>query len=481
MLHVVRRLGPRPFRRLLATVLFFLALGLLLASGLQAQDAPQPSWAAELDSLVESELARTRTPGAQVAVAYEGAVIYSKGYGVADIETSRPVTPQTLFRVGSVTKMVTGALLAELSVQGKLDLQAPISTYVTELAGRRVGSVTAHQLLTHHAGWIDNAVPYGRMGEGALGEVMTVVNDTMFLTEPGRVLSYSNPGYSMAGYVAERAAGRRFGAQMDELILRRFGMPHATFRPLEAMTRDFSQGHIGAPGNRAAVVRPFTENTAQWAAGFLFSSAAGMARFSAALMDGGMLDGERVISAEAVRLATQGHVAIPGDSAARYAYGLMVGRSGEERVWQHGGSINGFDALVTMLPERRLAVVVLANRSGAPLEGVGRLVARAVTGNAPPRPAARPPERVATAAERAQLVGRYATGRNTMSIAQEGDSLVFLQGMARFGVRLVGDDRLVLVPPGGANRLTLLVVRDASGRVVYLHQGMRAIARQDAP
>lgn len=458
-----------------------LALGLLLASTLGAQEGTPPAWVGQLDSLMEAELARTRTPGAQVAVAFEGTIIYSKGYGVADAETSRPVTAQTLFRVGSVTKMVTGALLAELSAQGKLDLQAPISRYVTELAGTRVGSVTAHQLLTHQAGWIDNAVFYGRMGEGALGEVMTVVTDTMFMTEPGRIFSYSNPGYSMAGYVAERAGGRRFGAQVDELILRRFGMHQATFRPLEAMTRDFSQGHVGMPANPAVVVRPFTENTAQWAAGYLFASAEAMARFSAAVMDDGMLAGERVISADAVQRMTAGHVAMPGETGARYAYGLAIREVGGERIWQHGGTITGFDALVTMFPDRRLAVVVVANRNGAPLDGAGRLVMRAITGETLQRPAARPPERLPTPAERAQLVGRYAAGRNTMSIAEQGDTLVFQQGLARLGVRLAGDDRLILVPPVGNNTLTLVLVRDASGRVVYLHQGMRSIARQDTP
>jgi CubicO group peptidase (beta-lactamase class C family) len=180
--------------------------GLLSLTFAAALDAQAPAWAAKLDSLVTAEMARTNTPGAQVAVAYQGRVIYSRGYGVADIETGRAVTANTLFRVGSVTKMVTGAVLAQLAVENKLDLRAPISTYVTELAGRRVGTVTAHQLLTHTAGWADNAIPYGRMGEGALGEVMTVQGDTLFFTEPGRVISYSNPGYSMAGYLAERRA-----------------------------------------------------------------------------------------------------------------------------------------------------------------------------------------------------------------------------------------------------------------------------------
>ena len=172
-----------------------------LASAAAAPQAPNatPAWAAALDSAVTAEMARTRNPGAQVAVVVDGRLAYTRGYGVADIETGRAVTDRTLFRVGSVTKMISAATVNQLVAAGKLDLQAPISTYVTELAGKRVGTVTTQQLLTHSAGWLDNAVAYGRMGEGALGEVMREVSDTLFFTTPGTVISYSNPGYSMAG------------------------------------------------------------------------------------------------------------------------------------------------------------------------------------------------------------------------------------------------------------------------------------------
>lgn len=450
------------------------ALGIPLAALAQG-DAP--SWSARLDSLVMAELVRTKTPGAQVAVAWEGHVIISRGYGVADIETGRAVTPQTLFRVGSVTKMVTGAILAQLAVDGKVDLQAPISRYVTELEGRRVGAVTTHQLLTHTAGWIDNAVPYGRMGEGALGEVMREVTDTMFFTEPGRVISYSNPGYSMAGYVAERAAGKRYGDLADDLVLRRMGMPNATFRPLRAMTHDFSQGHVGRPTNGGAVVRPFTENTAQWAAGFLMASAQDMARFSIAVMAKGQLEGEQLLDSAAVRLLTTGDPVIPGNRSARYAYGLQVRTSDPETVWQHGGAINGFDAMVTMLPERGLAVVVLDNRSGAPLRGIVDLAVLELTGVSPRIPPELPKPRIATREERAQIAGRYAHGRREMTIALVGDTLVLRSGSDEANVRLVGDDRVLFTPSDGGG-VMMILVRGADGRVEYLHQGLRAFARQ---
>lgn len=448
----------------------------------QAPAAPSatvapPAWAAALDSAIASEMARTLTPGAQIAVVVDGRLAYSRGYGVADVETGRAVTERTLFRVGSVTKMVTAAALTQLAADGKLDLQAPISTYVPELAGKRMGAVTTHQLLTHSAGWLDNAVAYGRMGEGALGEVMREVNDTLFFTQPGRVISYSNPGYSMAGYVGEMAAKQRFGATVDQLVLRNMGMPRATFRPLEAMTQDFSQGHVGQPANPGALVRPFTENTAQWAAGFLFASAGELARFTMAIMDGGMLEGRRVLAEDAVRRMTTGHQAMPGSTTSRYGYGLSIASTDGRRVWQHGGSINGFDAQVTMFPDQKLAVIVLDNRSGAPMQGLTDLVAGLAAGLAPAKPPVLPDEREATAAERAQLVGTYKQGNTVLRIFEDAGVLKFQQGMLTAPVRLVGDERLVIVPPQGA-KITLLLVRGADERVEYLHQSLRAIARQ---
>jgi CubicO group peptidase (beta-lactamase class C family) len=459
-----------------ASLALLALLALLAPRAIGAQDF---TWTARLDSAVLAGMDSTRTPGVQIAVAQNGRVIYTRAYGVADIETGRPVTTETLFRVGSVTKMVTAAVLSELAVAGTLDVQAPIARYVTQLEGKRVGTVTSHQLLTMTAGWIDNAVPYGRMGEGALGEVMDVVDDTLFFTTPGRVVSYSNPGYSMAGYVAERAAGKRFGTLAEEMVLRKIGMPHATFRPLHALTRDFSQGHVGQPGNPGAIVRPFTENTAQWAAGFLFASAQDMARFTIAVMDGGMLDGKRVLSEESVKMMTTGNMLIPGDTIARYAYGLMIGKSRSgETVWQHGGAINGFDAQVTMFPERKLSLVVLDNRSGVPIAGLTDLVAKELAGIAPV-PAPEPPaERIPTAEERAQLVGRYKQGRIQVEFIEQGDSLLFRQGMAQLPVRLSGTDRVVMTPPVG-NKITLVVVRDASGRIAFLSQSLRAIAREE--
>lgn len=476
---MMHKIAERGVGALLTALVILAALmfgGLALLT--RTADAQATDWQRQLDSAITADMARTLTPGVQVAVAHNGRIIYAKAYGVADVETQRALTNASLLRIGSVTKMVTGAVAAELAEQGKLDLRAPISRYVPSLDGKKVGTVTTHQLLTHTAGWLDNATAYGRMGEGALGEVMREVSDTLFITEPGRVISYSNPGFSMAGYVIERAGSERYGTQVDRMILRPTGMPHATFRPLEAMVRDFSQGHTGMPGSPAAMVRPFTENTAQWAAGFLMASASDMARFAAMLMDGGVIDGQRVISEGAVRRMTTPDPRIPGDSTARYGYGLMIATQSGVRVWQHGGAINGFDAMVTMFPDEKLAIVVLDNRLGPSVTGTTSVVYRGVTGRALPTPPSTPStERMPTAAERRALVGRYKFGPMNIEIAEQADTLVFRQAGASFGIRMLGEDRAKVMVPPMAPPANVVLVRGADGRVAFLHQGMRAVPR----
>lgn len=447
----------------------------LLAPALAPAQAAAPAWAAELDSAILAAMSRSGTPGAQVAVVVGGRLAYSRGYGVADVETGRPVTARTLFRVGSVTKMVTAATLAQLAEDGTLDLAAPIARYLPELEGRAVGRVTTHQLLTHTAGWADNTQG-NRMGEGALGEVMREVTDTVFFTEAGRVFSYANPGYAMAGYVAERAAGRRFGALADSLTLRATGMPRATFRPLEAMTHDFSQGHDGPRGARATILRPFRENTAQWAAGFLMASAEELARLAVALMDSGRVDGARGIPAGAVRRMTSAHQPIPG-TAQSYGYGLRVGTANGRRTWSHGGTFDGFNAQVTMFPAERAAVIVLDNRTGSAVDEVVPFALRLAAGIAPAPAAAPAAPREPTPEERAALAGTYRQGRVTMRLADEGGSLRLVQGTRSLAVRLTGPDQLTATAPDGSP-LRVIAVRDADGRVAYLLRSSRALARQ---
>lgn len=455
-------------------------LALFVASSSTALAQPRPVWAARVDAVARAALARSGTPGATIAIVQNGALVYTQGYGLANLETRQPMTADMLLRVGSVSKMFTGLMLAQLAEQGQLDLNAPIGRYVTTLAGKRVGSVTALQLMTHSAGWLDNAVAYGRMGEGALGEVMREVGDTLFFTEPGRTFSYSNPSVAMAGYVAEVAGKKRFGALVDSLVLRAAGMPRSTFRPLEAFTWPTAMGHIG-PRDSLTIVRPISENTAQWPAGFLFASAPELARFAIAMMQDGQIDGRQAFPAAAVRRATTGIVPHPGGSdldSASYAMGLVVGRAmmgGQyARVWTHGGSINGYNASLTMVPDRKLAVIVLVNGPGAPIEAIQRAAFTAIGATRAPSPS--PASRALTAAELALHRGRYAMARTSLEITDVDGNAVLKQGAATMPLTIAADGSLVARPADGTP--LRLFTRLENGVITYVYRGSRALARQ---
>lgn len=457
------------------------AAPLLALLALPAAAQPAPAWAPTLDSLARDALVRSKAPGLTLAVVADNRMVYAQGYGIANVETRQQMLADMLLRVGSVTKVFTGTMLAELAESRGFALDAPIGTVVPTLAGKQVGAVTTHDLMTHSAGWIDNAVAYGRMGEGALGEVMREVTDTLFFTGAGRTFSYSNPGVSMAGYVGEVAGRQRFATLVETLVLRPTGMRLSTFKPLEALTWPLAHGHQAGADTVMRLVRPMTENTAQWAAGFLFASAPELARFAVALMNGGLIDGRQAFSRGAARRVTTGYVAHPGGSgldSAMYGYGLVVGRLGGERVWTHGGAINGYNASILMLPDRKAAVVVLANGPGSAIATIEREALRLAVGFAPERPAP-PTPRALTPAERTALAGRYAMGRTTVELRDEGGQLLLLQGTTRAPVQAVGSSQLVATLPTGSPQH--LHYRLADGRAEYLYLGSRALARQPAP
>lgn len=450
----------------------------LAARAAGAQDTgAAPRWAAAVDSLVRAEMARAGVPGAQIAVVQGGRVIYSKGYGVADIESGRPVTERTLFHVGSVTKTVTATLLAQLAAEGKVDLHAPIARYVPELAGRKVGEATTHQLLTHTAGWADAIKPYAGTDESALGRVLSSAGDTLLLTEPGRVFSYSNPGFAMAGYVAERVTGTPFVDLADRMVLRKLGMPRATFRPTVAMTHDFSLGHVPPRGGTLRVQRPMPVNAAEYPAGFLYASAAEIARLELALMGGGMLDGERVLAPEAIRTMTTGAIRIPGSPRNWSGYGLHVDTVGGQPVWRKNGSVDGYASQIDMWPDLGVGVASSTNRAVPLPARINVLVAQLVSGRRlEPDPA--PPARAATAEERRSVIGRYRVGRGntTVEIAEVDGALQWRGTRLTFPIRMVSADELVGdQPEQGPTRVN--VVRDASGRVLYLSVGAHAYVK----
>ncbi|MGH9936839.1 MAG: serine hydrolase domain-containing protein, partial [Blastocatellia bacterium] len=163
----------------------------------------------ELEKVALAELAETNTPGAAVGVVSGDRLVFVKGFGVSNVETGAPVTPDMLFRLGSTTKMFTAAAVVALAEEGKLKLDEPISKHAKGL-GPKIAGLTAHQLLSHTAGLKDDAQMFGRHDDEALAATVRALKDDFFFAAPGRIYSYSNPGYWLSGYLIEAVGGKPY-------------------------------------------------------------------------------------------------------------------------------------------------------------------------------------------------------------------------------------------------------------------------------
>ena len=406
--HAVR---PRPLRAGAAWLILFVAVALLtptlITSAQTAFDV------ATLEKAALDELRATGTPGAAIAIVRGEEVIVAKGVGLADTETKVSVTPDTLFRLGSTTKMLTAAMVVGLAEEGKVQLDAPIGGVVTGLHAS-IARLTLHQLLSHSAGLRDEAPMFGRHDDTALGEGVRAMTDGMFFAEPGRVFSYSNPGYWVAGFVGEVAAGRPYADAMAERLFTPLGMTRSTLRPLLAMTWPLAQGHDARAGQSAFVVRPAADNAASWPAGSVFSNVNDLARWVIALLNRGRLEGKQVVPVPVIAKLTTGYVEMP--SGSRYGYGLSVGTWRGMRAWEHGGSRAGYGSFIRLLPDRRVGVIVLANRSGVGLPKTSDRALEMLLALPPASPSAQSASISPAPAELRNYVGAYSQGSEPAAV-----------------------------------------------------------------
>jgi CubicO group peptidase (beta-lactamase class C family) len=378
----------------------------LTAVSVAAQEAPAVSaLKSAIEQSVSQHLKDDHLPGAAIAIVEDDHVAWAKGFGVASVETNAPVTPDMLFRMGSTTKMFTAATLVSLAEEGRLDLNAPIGRYLKGVAPC-LAKVTAHQLLTHTAGITDVAPMFGSHDDSALAANVLSWKDDYCFTEPGKIFSYANPGYVLAGYLAETIAGKPYADVVAEHIFQPLGMTHSTFRPTVAMTFSLAQGH----DDKMQIVRPAADYAGAWPAGSMFSNVNDLARWVIALMHEGKLEGKQVLSRKLVAKLTTPYVDMPQD--ARYAYGLEITGAGDDLTWVHAGNRTGYGSLIEMSPRRGTAMIALGNRTGANFGGSG-LEKRLPATSRKPRPSPVP--------------GNYTNGRETVRVESADGTLTVIQ------------------------------------------------------
>ena len=334
-----------------STLAILLALGAALP-GTALQAAPQAPTAAQtdagriagledfVDGVMAQQLATREVAGAVVTVVQNGEVLFTRGYGFADIDRGIKVDGQkTLFRPGSVSKLITWTALMQQVEAGKVDLDTDVNRYIDFVIPPFEGKpIRVRDLFSHTVGMSD--LRYDEKEwvkpEGYQSFLKTHIPQRLWA--PGTEVSYSNYGASLAGYIVERVSGEPFNDYVTKHIFKPLGMTHTTFaEPLTgenvanmALGYQFADGHFKA--------RPYERYGKIMPAGSAASTAPDMARFMLAMLGNGALGGKRILKPASVALLESNSVANTPDLPGM-AHGFMVARELGPRLVGHGGGI----------------------------------------------------------------------------------------------------------------------------------------------
>jgi CubicO group peptidase (beta-lactamase class C family) len=295
-------------------------------------------------------------PGASICVIRDGRTVWSRAFGLADLEQNVPATTETRFRIGSVSKSLTSVAIGRLVQDGQLDLDSPVQRYAPGFPEKRY-SITVRQVAGHLAGLrhYDTGEFENRRHYATVTEGLAIFAADSLLFEPGTQYSYSSYGYNLLGAVIEGASGRSYVAYMRDAVLHPAGMTHTSFEHPDSLIPKRGRYYTRTDSTGPTINAPYVDNTYKWPSGGFLSTAEDLARFGDLLLRGELLRPETVALLWTPMQTSDGK---PTD----YGIGWSVERDslGRRRVHHSGGSVGGTAHLI-IYPEQRVVVAVLVN------------------------------------------------------------------------------------------------------------------------
>jgi len=455
--------------RLATSVILLLALAISTFGTTNRKEDFQPQAVksdldfSELDKLVPAELKERNTPGAVIVVIMGDRVVYQKAFGVANVETNAPMQTDMLFRLGSTTKMFTAAALVALAEQEKIKLDEPIGNRVKGLS-TKVGQVTLNYLLSNSAGVRDFAAPFVSNDDEALAKMVRSWKDEVFFADQGEIYSYSSAGFWLSGMVLEEITGKPYADAMAEVIFKPLGMERTTLRPLLAMTYPLANAHAIENG-KPIIIRPFFNNVAMWPAGSIFSNANDLSRWVIALLNEGRVEGKQVLPVSLPGKLATGHIPVPGETDSYYAYGLTTFKYKGLQFVGHGGFSRGYGSMIQMVPEKKFAVITLANKSGETMRKTmnkAMEIAINLKDDQPDKPA---PFAPLTKTEMTDYVGSYSHAPQLFEVSVKEDKLFLKLDGKEYQLTKSGERKFTY---GESNENELVFVPGKSGKIDFV-------------
>ncbi len=355
------------FKSIFVSALLLTAFPLLARAEVPLQEQPQIADATRVfDLWVEQHIAHRTVPGLSIAVVYDQELVWSKGYGFSDLESETPATPDTVYRIGSITKLFTSTAILQLRDQGKLRLDDPVSLHLPWFRVRNpfpdAPEITIRHLLTHTAGlsreadfpyWTDHIFPTRE-------ELAEAVLKQEVINPPETTYHYSNLGMSLLGEVVTEVSGLPWADYVQEKILNPLGMENSSTDPAEDLQHRLATAYMleGADGERR--VMEYYLSGAISPAASIVSTVEDLGRFASLQFRGGPAGGDQILKGSTLREMQRVQWVYDSFSGGRGLGFAVTRRNGKDFVG-HGGSIGGNVTNLLMVPDEKIAVIVAIN------------------------------------------------------------------------------------------------------------------------
>jgi CubicO group peptidase (beta-lactamase class C family) len=316
----------------------------------------------ELEPKIAAEIEKQRLPGLAIGVVKDGKLIYARGFGVAKLGGTAPITTRSLFHMASVTKTFVATSIMQLVEAGKVDLDAPLIRYLPyfRMDDDRFRAVTVRQMLSHMSG-IPDTVNYNwdkpEYDDGALERFVRSLADKKLVFTPGEKFAYSNSAYEVLGDVIAKVSGESFEAYVQHHILTPLGLKSSTLLVREADQQLLTSPHV-MESQKIAVSKTFPYNRAHAPSSTMYSSIDDMSRWAMANLNRGELDGQRILKRETIEKMWQ-----PVTDAFNLKEGIswFVTEQRGHRLVVHSGGDVGFESLLVLAPDDGVGIVAMTN------------------------------------------------------------------------------------------------------------------------
>ncbi len=339
------------------------ALTLCLSAICQTQDN-----SAAVRDVVNAHIKENGVAGASVAIMVDGRLRFAEGFGFQDLENKVSATSHTVYRLASISKVVTTVGLMRLVEQGKIDLDADARTYAPSFPGKD-HVFTTRNLLTHTSGirhYVDEKIDNGTVAYRTTEEALALFKDDPLQYEPGTQTSYSTHAFTLVARIIEGASGASFESYMVENVFKKASTPLLAFEHRE-QTNQY-RTNLYQRGLRNSIRQPRTiqDNSWKFAGGGMESSAIDLVRFAQAVVDGTLLSNETV-----EQMWTKQSF---GGLSLNRGLGWAIDGNGNP---QHGGSQQGSRTYLTVYREQNTIIAVLTNTTGHDITALKNRIAEA--------------------------------------------------------------------------------------------------------